>query len=117
MATTYTNYLGRYGKTQLWKFGETTHTTQREYNIRQTAQQKGVRSANNFKFVEISNIAVSKAQSVLIESVIRATLESKGYKLEGNDHFRTTKKASEVYADYHEAMTKAMEVVTAVYDA
>ena len=114
--TNYYNYLGRYGKTQLWKFGETTNTNRRANDIKKEAMKKNIRSAENFHLVEVSNIAHSKAQSLLIEGVVRAEMESRGYTLEGNDHFRTNKKANDVYKDYYEALSKAVQIVTMVYN-
>lgn len=114
---TYTNYLGRYGKTQLWKFGETMHANQRLSAIRNKAQKDGIRSANNYKFIEISNMANSKAEALLVESTVRKVLESKGYKLEKNDHFRTNKKAGDVLADYHEALAKAARILAIASEA
>lgn len=108
---TFNNYLGRYGKTRLWKFGETTNLAKRKYKICKDAKEKNIRSADNFNFLEVSAMATTKAESVLIESIIRRIFEKKGYELQGNDHFKTAKKTCEVLADYHEAFTQAIRMI------
>lgn len=113
----YTNYIGRYGKTHLWKFGETTDAYKRQYVIRADARKNNVKSANNFHYIETSIMASSKPEALLVESTVRRIFELKGYALEKNDHFRTNKKANEVIADYHEALAKAAKVIAIALEA
>lgn len=105
------NYIGRYGKTHLWKIGETENLSKRKSDIKKEAKENNIKSAENFKFLETVSIAKGKPESWYIESTIRLILFRKGYKLKGNDHFRTDKKANEVLADFREALTIASKMM------